>query len=98
MTKVTIKRGSGWLDHFRAYTVWVDGEKVGRVRDGEKLELNVSAGEHAIRCTIDWARTEPFTFVAIEGEEVQLEVGICSEAPWDYFLGRYLTIERADLA
>ena len=58
MATVIIKRGSGWVDHLRAYIVWINGEKVGRVRDGQEWRIHLSSGNYTIRFSLDWARTE----------------------------------------
>jgi hypothetical protein len=33
---IRIKRGSGYADRLRAYTVLLDGQEAGKVRDGGK--------------------------------------------------------------
>lgn len=68
----------GLRDLLRAYTVLLDGVKVGELRRGESLTFELTPGHHTVRFKIDFAssRTLAFTMAPVE----QLEV-VCSPRP-----------------
>jgi len=59
---ITITRDSGYADRLRAYKIILDGENVGSISNGEKVDLNVPAGEHELYLKIDWARSNKLNF------------------------------------
>lgn len=63
------KRGS--RDIFRSYAVIVDGEKVGRIRRGKRLEIPIAPGDHEIFLKIDWCQSSVITFTVREGNVVE---------------------------
>ncbi len=41
-------------DRWRSYAVEIDGKKVGRVRLGRRLVVDVPSGRHTVQARIDW--------------------------------------------
>ena len=39
---------------FRDYRLFVDGQKIGSISDGQEMEFNVSSGKHLLVAKIDW--------------------------------------------
>jgi hypothetical protein len=54
MTDLILRRGHGYRDMFRAYRIFVDGRKVGTIRDNSQVRIPVSAGKHTVQLKIDW--------------------------------------------
>jgi hypothetical protein len=50
------------------YKVVVDGEEVGRIGDGDELDIPVSPGEHSLRLKIDWTGSKQLDFSLKKGE------------------------------
>jgi hypothetical protein len=71
---ITLQRDSGYADRLRAYTVVLDGEVVGKIKNGQRLELNVTPGEHQLHLKIDWCRSN-FVDFQFEGAPVAFECG-----------------------
>src|SRR4051812_9592454 len=46
-----------WIDRARAYKVMVDGQEVGRVRNGDSQSFEVAPGRHEVHMSIDWTRS-----------------------------------------
>jgi hypothetical protein len=44
----------GYRDSLRSYTVWLDGQLVGKIRRGKTLAFSVVPGEHGLQLTVDW--------------------------------------------
>lgn len=71
---VTIQRDSGYADRVRAYKVVLDGDVVGEIRNGQKLELDVAPGQHEMHLKIDWCRSNSVDFI-VDGDLVEFECG-----------------------
>jgi hypothetical protein len=48
---------TGWRDRFRSYVVMLDGQEVGHVKRGERLEFTITPGRHQVFLKIDWCRS-----------------------------------------
>ena len=49
---------------FRSYRILLDGEEVGRLKEGRELRLEIEEGHHVIRAKIDWCGSHPLSFEA----------------------------------
>lgn len=56
--KIEIDRSDhGWVDRARAYEVFIDGISRGKIRHGERVELEVDPGPRSVQLAIDWCRS-----------------------------------------
>ncbi len=62
MPRMRIRRDTGWADKLRAYRILLDGQELGRIKQGETQEFEVSAGSHEIVAKVDWCSSAPMTF------------------------------------
>lgn len=62
MPNLILLRDKGWVDGWRKYSVWVDHRKVAHIKQGERIAIPISSGEHTLQTRIDWARTRPIRF------------------------------------
>lgn len=62
MGKIIVSRTTGLIDMFRAYQVVIDGERVGEVKRGGTVEIELEEGRHAIQLEIDWCRSNTVLF------------------------------------
>ena len=70
-----ITRTSQYANKLRAYSIFVDGTRVGKIKDGETVTYLVSPGSHTIQARIDWCRTKPFEITVKPGQNVPFKVG-----------------------
>jgi hypothetical protein len=77
-----LRRKSAWADALRAYAVTIDGNRVGRIRDGEEQAFEVAPGRHVVRVGIDWARSEPVEADVVADRAVSLSCGPRSRMLW----------------
>jgi hypothetical protein len=63
---VKIVRDSGYADRVRDYDVILDGNKVGKIGNGETIEFPVSNGRHDLSLKIDWCGSKVIRFTAAE--------------------------------
>ncbi|MGH3401971.1 MAG: hypothetical protein ACRDRJ_05530 [Streptosporangiaceae bacterium] len=62
---------TGMRDIFRSYTVVVDGNSVGKIKRGERLELPIAVGHHRIHLQIDWGRSPKLDIDARAGDVIR---------------------------
>ena len=101
--KLTITRGSAYVDRARAYKIMVDGQEVGRIKNDRTETIAVPAGEHELSLKVDWASSPTVSFDVAPGEEVRY---ICKPTANAFFallqsvLARknYITLEPEDSA
>jgi hypothetical protein len=74
-TNLFITRPPQYADALRAYTIHIDGAKVGAIRRDERLQFSIPVGDHQLKLTIDWASSNTLCFKAVAGEDVHLECG-----------------------
>ena len=72
--EICIYRQPAYADRLRAYTILLDGQAMGEVRDGETCTVVAPEGEHVIKLTIDWGESNPLTVEAISGSPQRLTV------------------------
>lgn len=73
MATIKLERGTKGANMFRKFKVFIDGECVGKIKRGQKLEFQVSEGRHDIYCKIDWEQSNTIT-VDVPAEGVDLLV------------------------
>ena len=98
MGAVTIKRVPGFYrDLLRAYTIEINGTKVGTINRGESHEFDVPPGQHEVRLKIDWCSSPAVT---VDGESnTRLVCKPGSNAFFGLFdiifrQGKYISLER----
>ena len=68
MTKIRIERNSEWNNKARAFGIYIDGERVGTINDGETKEYEIGNGNHEIFAKIDWCRSPKIDLSVTENE------------------------------
>lgn len=68
MTKIIIERKSEWNNKAREIGIYIDGEKVGTIGDGEIQEYEVESGKHDVYTKIDWSRSQKIEFNMAEND------------------------------
>ncbi|MFC7445284.1 hypothetical protein C7H62_0513 [Mesoflavibacter sp. HG96] len=99
MTKIRIERNSEWNNKARAIEIYINGEKVGTINDGETQEYEVENGEHEIFAKIDWCRSPKIKLNLTENETKTLKLSGFKYGKWIlptllgimllYYLGKY---------
>jgi hypothetical protein len=69
--RVTITRGTAYVDRARAYKIMLDGQEVGRIKNNTSETIPVPAGPHELFLKVDWASSPTATFDAAPGQEVR---------------------------
>lgn len=75
MSTLVIHRSSEFANWLRAYHIFADGERIGRVRSGAEVRIPVSAGFHTVELKVDWCRSNPVRVEVGEGQDCVLHCG-----------------------
>jgi hypothetical protein len=74
MPEIVITRGGGYVDHIRAYKVYIDDDQRGSIRCNEIQRFSVPEGPHKVRLRIDWC-TSPELSIDVGSDDVHLACG-----------------------
>lgn len=69
MSTLTITRSSELMNKMRSIVIYIDGEKVGKIGDGETHTFPVTPGIHTVKAKVDWCGSRQMIFNVDEGEE-----------------------------
>jgi hypothetical protein len=65
---IRIQRAHAFRDRLNAYSVYIDGKKVGKVRDNSEVEFEVSPGQRQVQMRVPiWTRGKAITVNVPEG-------------------------------
>lgn len=66
------RRTTYWWDLLRAYRIYIDGQYVGKIRNGEAAEFLVAPGLHEVFLRIDWCGSPRLSVKCAPGGEARL--------------------------
>ena len=69
MSRITITRSNEWNNRLRGINIFIDGNKVGSIANGETKSFEVGAGQHTLKAKIDWAGSRELPVSVAEGEK-----------------------------
>jgi hypothetical protein len=73
--KIIISRTSQYTNNLRSYKVFIDSKEVGKIKDGERLTLEVEPGNHSIYLKIDLDKSDEIMFDIKQNETIQFNCG-----------------------
>jgi hypothetical protein len=89
-----------YRDRLRAYVIFVDGERVGQVRRGEVVSIDVAPGTREIDFRLDWGRSESLRVDVPDNQVVRFRCrpNVSQSALAAITTGRkrYIVLERDD--
>ena len=74
MARIIIERSSEWNNRVRKIGIYIDGEKVGTINNGEKKEYEVEFGKHEVYAKIDWCYSQKIELNINENETTELKL------------------------
>ena len=89
---IEIKRVSQWANKIRGIAVFANGQKLGKIGDGETKQFEVSSGDIDLYTQIDWCRTKPIQFRANPGETYRFELGSNLEGHKLFYMSAYYVL------
>lgn len=71
---IKVKRISAFADWLRAYKIVLDGEVVGKLKNGKEVILDIPPGAHTMHLQIDWCSSNTVEFEH-DGRLINFECG-----------------------
>lgn len=75
MSKITLFRTSQYVNDMREYDIYLDGQEINTISNGEIKTIEVSEGSHEIYLKIDWCKSKKININLTEGQEMKLKCG-----------------------
>ncbi len=82
MPTIKIQRTNQYINGARDYKIYIDGQKVGTIANGELKQFETTAGEHTVVAKIDWCKSPERLLVIKEGETKEMSVGGFKNSSW----------------
>lgn len=70
MARIVIVRSNEYMNRFRGFDLYLNGQKLGDIFNGEKEEFEIPEGDHELVAKIDWCSSPVINF-NINGNETQ---------------------------
>ncbi|KKB71632.1 MULTISPECIES: hypothetical protein [Bacillus] len=74
-TYIEVNRTSQYINKMRRFSVLIDGVEAGKIKDGERLRIDLQPGEHDIQVKINWCTSQTLRFILDEGEVLKFRCG-----------------------
>ncbi|TXE02272.1 hypothetical protein [Algoriphagus aquimarinus] len=74
MAKLIIERTSEWNNGLRDIGIYLDGEKIAVIGNGEIKDFEIKSGEHTLKSKIDWCGSETLTINLSDNEIKKIEL------------------------
>ena len=74
MPKLLIRRNSEWANKLRAFELFLNGRKIGEIKDRELLSFEIPEGNYELMARIDWCGSQPLKIEIAEGEVKRVEI------------------------
>lgn len=78
MATIFIRRRKSFVDRFRNYQIFLDGEKVTSIANGSEISFKVSPGKHILSAKIDWNTSNAIVFEIKEEHKILFSVRGCN--------------------
>lgn len=82
MAKLIIKRTSEWNNRMRDVGIYLDGEKIGVIGNGQIKEFEITEGEHQLKTKIDWCGSQTMIFSLIDPETQKVQLSGFKLGKW----------------
>lgn len=101
MATIRIKRTNEYSNLLRDYKIFIDGQQVGTIANGETKDFSTTVGQHTVTAKIDWCSSPDVSIDVKENQTIALNVyGLKTPIEFlvhIYYLtkgrNRYLTLE-----
>ena len=82
MATIKLRRTNEFVNKLRDYQIYVDGQKIGTIANGETKDFQTTEGQHTVVAKIDWASSPEFIFNLDNNQTKHLSVGGFKNASW----------------
>ena len=75
MATIRLKRTSEYNNRMRDYKIFIDGQQVGTIANGETKDFPSTVGQHILTAKIDWCSSPDISIELKENQTKNLKVG-----------------------
>ena len=82
MATIKIRRTNDYINSLREYRLFIDGQKIGTIRNGQIKAFEIPIGRHSIIAKIDWCSSPELFFEINNSDSKVLLVGGLKNGRW----------------
>ena len=82
MAKLIVKRTSEWKNRWGKIRIYLDGEKIGVISNGQVKAFDIVQGEHKLKTSINWVGSETISFEISESKTQEFELSGSKNGEW----------------
>ena len=75
MATIRLKRTSEYNNRMRDYKIFIDGQQVGTIANGETKDFPTTVGQHMVTAKVDWCSSPELSIELKENQTSSLKVG-----------------------
>ena len=75
MATIRLKRRSEYNNRMRDYKIFIDGQQVGTIANGESKDFPTTVGQHIVRAKVDWCSSPDISVIVNDNQTKNLKVG-----------------------
>lgn len=92
MPIIKIQRPNEILNRFRNYHIYIDGQKIEEIANGETKDFQITEGKHSVIAKIDWCSSSEINIDIAETQTKIFKVSGFKNANWILYIGFILII------
>ncbi len=73
---IIINRLSDFKNSLRSYLIYLDGKKINKIKNGDKIKISTQSGSHQIGVKFDLVKSDLFRINIREGETKHIEISL----------------------
>ncbi len=75
MATIRLKRTSEYSNRMRDYKIFIDGQQVGTIANGETKDFPSTVGQHIVKAKVDWCSSPDISVDINDNQTKNLKVG-----------------------
>lgn len=75
MPTIRLKRTSEYNNRMRDYKIFIDGQQVGSIANGETKDFPSTVGQHTVTAKVDWCSSPDISIEVKDNQNKNLKVG-----------------------
>ncbi|MCC7400547.1 MAG: hypothetical protein IT214_03590 [Chitinophagaceae bacterium] len=92
MASIKLQRTSEYNNRWRDYKIFIDGQQVGTIANGETKDFPTTEGQHTVTAKIDWCSSPDISVNVNDNQTKILKVGGFKNGQWLMPIGLGLLI------
>ena len=82
MATIKIRRTNDYVNSMREYRIFINGQKIGTISNGQTKDFEIPAGRHSVIAKIDWCSSPELSFEINDNDSKILLVGGLKNGRW----------------